>query len=87
MKKVATTYHGLGTPNSPGNTASMYQVRIPYNTESMSNMPMAPAKEYLSPVPTKRMGGRVKYSHAFQYVNKLTHQRTAPNVTPSGTLS
>ena len=60
-----TTYQGLGTPNSPGNTASMYQVRIPYNTESMSNMPMAPAKEYLSPVPTKSKRGCVKYSHAF----------------------
>ena len=44
-------YHGFGTPYSPGNTASTYQVSIPYNTESISNMPIAPAKEYLSPVP------------------------------------
>ena len=52
LQRNLSTYHGLGTPNSPGQTASTYQVRIPYNTESTNSIPMAPANEYRSPVPS-----------------------------------
>lgn len=47
MLTVNGKYHGSGTPNSPGMTASTYHVTRRYNAVSDSNIIMAVSKEKL----------------------------------------